>query len=664
MLERLITIVAGTAILSGILVLLGWFAMPVRILVLAGAAIMTLTLILRGSPEASSGLRLASISQRRSWRGWIRHAQTDAPRRSIILLFGITMLALAAIIVLVVSGTTAPIRSPWSQVPDAFFVLYAILVGAALFAGWTHPRIGAIGVALALGITALVAILVYPLGFGFDHFLHVAAQRIILDTGALAPPPFFYSAHYGLATLIATLGIPLALADRLLVPLLTVVILVPLAHRTLPRGGVLALLVVPFLPLAVSTPQALSFVFGLAAVLSLRGARPRATRQSRPFPGLLRPNQSVGTRNDTAISLIAALASFLANPLSGIPIIASVIALILFRHRQRILGTLAALGGIFALPIAFALTTRIVPQLDLHVAFSLDPLRNLVPAIHNTLTFHAADFATADALAIARIALPLLWIALAIIGWRLAPRSRVSMILPPCVALGAALAVFLTVSIPTQLAEEQTDFPLRLLQLAALLAVPLAGTVLHTIVVRSRTLSLRAAWTVGLATLATLTLLLAYPRNDAQARSGLWSVSADDIAAVHAIANDAGNEPYVVLANQMLGAAAIRELGFRPAHILDDGREVLAFPLPAGGPIAREFWNYVTAVTPDPAPIHAAMSLVNATRAYIVLHDYWTNYTNLVEATVAIADGEINPQTPNRAPAFFHLRVFRFDANP
>lgn len=182
--------------------------------------------------------------------------------------------------------------------------------------------------------------------------------------------------------------------------------------------------------------------------------------------------------------------------------------------------------------------------------------------------------------------------------------------------------------------------------------------------------------------LATFTLLLSYPRDDAQARSGLWSVSADDITAVHAIANDAGDSRYVVLSNQMLAAAAIREFGFHPAYAIKGAgnrneqsaignrqSEILAFPLPAGGPLAQHFWSYLeqqnrctqfgTAVqncVTAREPIDAAMRLVSADRAYVVLHAYWRTYDRLAAATATIADAEVGN--------FPNIRIFRFTAPP
>ncbi|MDO8622083.1 MAG: hypothetical protein Q7R80_02535 [bacterium] len=612
---------------------------------------------------------------------------------------------LAAIIILWSSGTIEPIRSPWSVVPAPLFLLYALITVLSI-------RYSVFGIAIALGLSSLVAILVYPLGFGFDHFIHAAAEGIIATTGSLSPPPLFYSAHYGLTVLLADLlpGVDVALADRLLAPLLTIALLVPLAYRTLRsvlpehavRWGLSSLLIVPFLPLAVSTPQATANIFALATVLLLMA-----------FPPPLEEGERVGVRSQThgwsmkrwITPLVTALASLLFQPMTGIIAIAIVAMAFTLQRGWRMLSTVVAALGVIGIPLAFTIADRIIPNLDLHVTFNpLPAIQQLGSALMGAMRIAATDFSTADALALARVALPLLWIALAAMGaaWLRRPPSEESLsqfraklrkgtsvlVGAPIVALLAAACVAATVTIPTLLAEEQTQFPLRLVQLAALLATPLVGIGLGTVLDRlhGRLPQLTAAVAIGAA--ATFTLLLAYPRDDAQARSGLWSVSASDIAAVHVIADDAGDTPYVVLANQMLGAAAIREFGFRPAHTVcaedefANGREstkncseILAFPLPAGGPIARQYWEYVSqepipcfsppltegereGVThcPSRAPIDSAMNLVGADRAYVILHDYWRNYALLAATTSAMADAEIG--------SFKHIRVFRFSKVP
>ncbi len=715
-------ILAITAITSGVLVLLGWFTLPVRIVLLISIGIATVHSYIRASSSSSRGDADVSREVRRTkWEG----SHTDVPRGHGVRFLtefilsrvegfemtkgvGAAAALLAAIMILWSSGTTDPIRSPWSIVPAPFFFLYALMAVVAVVR--STPRTSY----FLLLTSSSVAILVYPLGFGFDHFIHAAAERIIATTGALSPPPLFYSGHYGLTILLADLlpWVDVALADRLLAPILTIALLVPLAYRSLSTVlpereallGTSSLLIVPFLPLAVSTPQATANIFALATVLlllSITGIVVRGTasppvsfngivqRRTIPYDDTSRdavkrmtmPDGEVGARPQLgAVPLLTALAAFLSQPMTGIIAIAVVAMTFAWQRGWRILSAAVAILGAIGIPLAFAIAGRIIPNLDLLVTFNpLPAMQRLGTALADVVRITAVDFSTADALTIARIILPLLWFGLAVGGARAlahqsTPKNQVAirkprplgkygnsflLIAPPLIALVAAALVAATVMVPTQLGEEQSQFPLRLVQLAVLLATPLVSIGLGTVLdrVRGRLPQLAAAVAIGAA--ATFTLLLAYPRDDAQARSGLWSVSADDIAAVHAIAEDAGDARYVVLANQMLGAAAIREFGFRPAHTVansslitrNSSLEILAFPLPAGGPIARKYWEYVTSETPTRAPIDAAMDLVNADRAYVVLHSYWRNYERLAAATATLADTEIG--------SFTHLRVFR-----
>ena len=624
-------LVAGVAIASGILVLLGWFTLPVRVVVLA----MLAALAWRSSKRETSN------SSKQWWSSSFRAYSLQLTACSLAA-------AAAAILLLWSNGTTEPIRSPWSVVPAPFFFLYALMVVFGI-------QYSVFSIPIALALSSLVAIFVFPIGFGFDHFIHAAAERTIAATGSLSPPPLFYSGHYGLAVLLADLlpWVDVALADRLLTPLLTL-LLVPLAHRAFRSVlseraallGIGALLIVPFLPLAVSTPQATANVFALAMVLSLIAPSPKWS----------------GSMRGWAPPLALALAALLAQPMTGIIAAAIIATAFAWQLGWRIVGAMTAVLGAASIPLAFSIASRVVPQVDVAVAFRpLAALQRLGGALRDAFTFTAADFATADALAVARVLLPIVWVALAIIGARRVGSAARSLVAAPLTALFAAALVAATVTIPTQLGEEQSQFPLRLVQLATLLALPLAGIGLGTILERARGHLPRIAAAVTVAAAATFTLLLAYPRDDAQARSGLWSVSASDIAAVHAIADDASDARYIVLANQMLGAAAIREFGFQPSHIVTNSSrithnsslEILAFPLPAGGPIARKYWEFVAADPVTRAPIDAAMALVGADRVYVVLHDYWRNYERTAAATTAIADGELAP--------FAHLRIFRFN---
>jgi len=66
-------------------------------------------------------------------------------------------------------------------------------------------------------------------------------------------------------------------------------------------------------------------------------------------------------------------------------------------------------------------------------------------------------------------------------------------------------------------------------------------------------------------------------------------VSEEDVGTVQLIHEDAGEDSYLVLSNQMVSAAAIQEFGFAYYYPLS-GQEVLWYAIPTGGPL---YENYV-----------------------------------------------------------------------
>ncbi|MBI2482562.1 hypothetical protein HYV74_00095 [Candidatus Uhrbacteria bacterium] len=605
--------------ISGALLLIGWYPLPVRLGILMGIGAIT------------------------AWRMRAPPLRSRVPINPSLLRFGGACIVLAsvALLLLLQPTTSAPIRSPWDAVPlFAVSSIGAIMILTAM-AAHTPSLVRAVpwGIACAVLLGSGIAWAAYPIGFGFDHFLHAATEHLIATTGTLHPRPYFYSGYYGIVVFLADCtALSVATMDRILVPLVVGALVVPASAAVLrtiiplraATLGLLALTLTPLLPLVISTPQ--SFANALALCTALFLLTPATAAFARATAG----------------------AALLSQPLTGI-IVSGVVLGQWFRARgYRWLPIASTIAAAVAIPLAFAIAPLFLPNLDIRLAPSASAAMAAGHQIRNLFTYTTTDFTFADALTIAQRILPIAWIVMAIIGIRhLGARARPALHVVGA-ACGASILVYGSIVIATLLPEEQTQFPLRLLALTALLMTPLAAIGLGTMLSPISDARRQAAASTILGIAAIATLLLAYPRNDAQTRSGLWSVSTSDIAAVHAIARDAGSTPYVVLGNQMLGAAAIRELGFQPNHRATDGTEVLAFPLPAGGPIARAFWTFVD-TNPTREPIVDAMTYAGVTRAYLVLHAYWRAYPTLSAHAAAIATTEL--------PALPYLRIFRFDRN-
>src|SRR3989338_3769475 len=115
------------------------------------------------------------------------------------------------------------VPSPWMIFTYRFFALYA-LATIALFI--TVYKVNNIFVqwaltALHLFITFGIAAIMYPLGFGFDGFIHRATETWIFEHGSITPLRPFYIGQYSIVVWLAHLTrIPIFYLDVYLVPLL------------------------------------------------------------------------------------------------------------------------------------------------------------------------------------------------------------------------------------------------------------------------------------------------------------------------------------------------------------------------------------------------------------------------------------------------------------
>ena len=165
------------------------------------------------------------------------------------------------------------------MVPPGIFSLYGLAFFATI---WTVDRLPARFVASILVFQGLLAgglsFIIYQLGFGYDPFVHQAAERYLVSHGTLAPASILYAGHYGLIVFLARLtSIDPALIDRALIPLLSPLALLWAGSRALytwtekplRRLSLVALWLVPFLPLTFTVPHNLTYLILVVMVLLL-----------------------------------------------------------------------------------------------------------------------------------------------------------------------------------------------------------------------------------------------------------------------------------------------------------------------------------------------------------------------------------------------------------
>ncbi|OGL66343.1 hypothetical protein A2856_01440 [Candidatus Uhrbacteria bacterium RIFCSPHIGHO2_01_FULL_63_20] len=561
-------------------------------------------------------------------------------------------------------ATTEAIRSAWLVVDPSAFV--ALFVAFALLAALLLRGQGR-AIALPLACAALfaflsVAALVFPLGFGFDPFIHRATMDHVVQFGTIEPKPFYYVGQYALELfLVHAFSIPVLASDVWLLPILAALLIPPAlygaaAHLTRDRRVAAACAFAAFLlPLSsfiVTTPQGLANLWTLLLALF---AVPTLMGFERPRLPLL---------------ALGALAALLTHPIAGLPallFVALALAHVAGAGRFKVASRAAfwtiTVAGSVILPSAFvvnALRSGTGPGFDLS---ALDPAR-VVEALHLGLFLQNGfrpllDFA--ELWAQNGFAVVLLLAALG--AWK----SRREGVMKPFLAMAAALGInYLLLSTAVDFSflidYERQNYAQRLVPLIAFFLAPPLLVALAAVCTRVRVspIGIRVFAVLLAAAIATAALYSTYPRHDAFVVGHGINVSQGDIHAAYEIERASDGRPYVTLANQSVSAAAIRTLGFQDRY----WGETFFYPVPTGSDLYQVFLDMNDAPAKETAL--RALDVVSAsceagcmrelpTSVFFVVNDYWWQSDRIVEQAKGTADDWF-------AVDGGALIVFRYDA--
>ncbi len=554
-----------------------------------------------------------------------------------------------------VSGVTYSIRTPWPLLPSGTLLALALTWLCVLLSAWIvkRPAFSALLAAVAVFSTTTIAPLIYRIGFGFDGFLHVASEKIIMDTATLSPKPLYYMGQYVFTTWLSRFtSLPIEQVDRWLVPVAAAIFFSACIYFAFARHGrdtsLAALALLPLGAFVATTPQSFAYVLGLSAIL-------------------LALDQDENRVGSIAALLLGAW-SVAAHPLAGVPFILMVMTILLARSGEArrtkiILGILAALGVIasaISVPIMFVVLSKggnTLINWQPQAIFSLQPwmdfLNRFLPYISNHYVFWPAWSTLAEQ------ALPFLLLLATIITLFRKDLRRT----PYALALVAAVLFLIVGALLKSTGEfaflidyERGNYADRLNTMAVMLLFAAALPGLATLLDKARDAGLiRGTATIVL--LLSFSAALAFdslPRNDAMVVGHGWSTSASDIEAVRAIQSDAEKKPYTVLANQSVSAAAVMQFGFQRY-----AKDVFYYPIPTGGPLYRIFLD-ITYKDATRAAAQEAGRLGDSGLVYVVIDDYWWRAEITDETLSAIADEEMDFGDPSKGLGN-SVKVYKFD---
>lgn len=544
-----------------------------------------------------------------------------------LLLFIYCLLYIFCLYILLKFQTTESIASPWQVIPDYFFLLYSLATITLIIIILKQPNKMALGLISAhYFLSFSIALIIYKIGYGFDPFIHQAGINLIDKTGVIFPKTFYYLGQYGLEVILHKItSIPLVLIDKLLVPFLTALFLPGtifcfsqkwFQDKKINLFILIFLLTLPFSLFIITVPQNLAYLFLLITILF----------------GLICSNIL-----ELIIVYLFAFACFAIHPIAGIPAILFTIVLTVYHNKclknkaKKYLYLLIYILSSIALPLCFYFIHLKNNQQSLSLIknnflFPLFPkiiIPNQENFILNFIYLYGFNIKIILALLIG-------------FGILIVYRHKTTKIFDYCIymAFSLLIAFSLTKLLPFNflIEYERDNYTDRIFIIIVLFLIPFIIILFHWLIekILKQKKIIQVIWFLFLITIVTSSLYLSYPCFDNYYNSHSWSTGYNDIATVRWIENNA-RQNYIVLANQQVSAAALKEFGFnRYLTITKSSQEIYFYPIPTGGQLYQYYLDMVYK-KPNRKTALKAMDFAGVNKVYFVLNKYWGAFPKILD---------------------------------
>ena len=559
-----------------------------------------------------------------------------------VIAFGISITLLG---ILNKFGTTNTLRSPWEVVPSIFFVLYFLLSFSIItinLKAFIH-NVSLVLNSLFYFISSSVAVLVYKLGFGFDPFIHIATEKYIMENGFILPKTFYYIGQYSLTVFLSKITfLPVEVIDKFLLvslfsllPFVFYICFKKIIKENYTRLLPLFFLIIPYQYFIVTTPQGLACLFLIIAILS-------------GINYFFNPK----TINLVFVTLFS-LACFLIHPLAGIPAFVYLMILILFKFNSGFFITkfkkssiTIILLSIFLVPTLFLANSIITNNFtnslkEFNNNTLYKTITHNVPTIKITTNFNFIYDLTYF------WGKNLFWIynIMVIIGLYLVKKHEVFkhskiFFISFAVIIINSIILQIFVKFPNLIGYEQQDYSNRLIYFSFYFLLIFFLISYSQIFSLNKKKFLRNIFlTCFTSLLITTSLFFSYPRHNKYETGRGYSISETDIKTVQLIEKEASDK-YIVLSNQIVSAAALKEFGFINYYKQvnpESNEEHYFYAIPTGGKLYKYYLDMVYTKTDKPTAKKAG-DLVGAKEVFFVINDYWTDFEKIIQNGMATAD--------------------------
>jgi len=552
--------------------------------------------------------------------------------------------------ILYISRSDRAIISPWQVIKPSFFVFYIISSLILIFILYKNKLSNTaklIALSFHYFLSLGIASVVYKIGYGFDPFIHQATMELIDKKGLVTPKPLYYLGEYGIIVVLHKIsGLSIYLLNKFLVPLMAAIFLPVTAYRLTSQYGSkpsrwltpIFILILSFSPFIASTPQNLSYLFLILTI----------------FFGL--------TKNNLLWPLVLSLATLAIHPLTGIPAFCWVLILALYKNSGKIKSSFYRIGKIIlflisslTLPIALFISggndfKKISWDFNLIIA----PLKNLFSSLNtagqenwllNFIYFFSYNY---NFYLIAIIVFSLIFF------YKQKENRNFRSLVFINIALSIAYLISSQIIFTDLINYEQSNFASRPLTLITIFFLPFITLELQKFIdlVLSKDSLQKYIYLVFGVALISASLYISYPRYDKYFNSRGFSTSLNDIKAVQFI-NESANGPYIVLANQQVSVAALKELGFDHYFETKSG-PIFFYPIPTGGELYKYYLDSVYE-KPSRETMAKARALTGVKESYLIINKYWFQSSRLINEAKLNSDDwkEINGE----------VYIFKYSAN-
>lgn len=534
------------------------------------------------------------------------------------------ILALISIIIIFIIIIIRPVLdgdpSPWTNFPTIGFFIF---LGCTfiLIADYSYKNYSTISTFLYYLLALSLVAIKYKLSYGFDTIIHQASLNQIANTGKILPLTPFYIGQYVIELVFHFFGnLDFTLIERFLIPIFFVLLTFLISEHFFISLKLKAHpIIIPIAALFLipdqffySTPYALALIWAIIFSISL-------------YIYLKQPNKI-----DFYLMIISAIATILIHPFVGLPFIFIILGALNYqRTKYKKLNLFVTfISSSLIIFLCFTLFNIIV-QRSVSLANPLSSWTFLVNIFTPPVWFNSLNTSLFFWLIYTYERFFLLILGMIIAGYCLSQsKKRLADTILIILSLSFIISSWLfisAISISGYTYADQMNYSYRLIQISRWLLWPIWLMIFYYLFTFINSLRFwkRLVFLTFISLLICLNWYLTYPRNDEVSHMSINSIRQIDYDGVNLIYSmENGKTGYLVLANQLFGAAAVKTYGFGPYYQTPWGN-LLYYSIPMSSEFHTRYEQITSENFFDYHSLAELMESSKVNRLYLIFTDYW-----------------------------------------